>query len=54
MGLAEREGKGETLWPLRYCLSGMEKSPDPITLINLIGLEQTQKRIEAGIQKLKQ
>ncbi|MEK7062793.1 MAG: glutamate--tRNA ligase family protein, partial [Patescibacteria group bacterium] len=26
---ATKEGKGQVLWPLRYALSGKEKSPDP-------------------------
>src|SRR3989344_4484019 len=35
--LAEKEGKGEVLWPLRYVLSGKEKSPDPMTLLDILG-----------------
>jgi glutamyl-tRNA synthetase len=52
MKLAEKEGKGETLWPLRYALSGREKSPDPFTLIEILGVEETKKRIQNAIQLL--
>jgi len=50
--VAEKEGKGETLWPLRYALSGKEKSPDPFTLIEILGVEETKKRIQNAIQLL--
>ena len=50
--LAEKEGKGEVLWPLRYVLSGREKSPDPFTLIEILGVEETIKRIQNAIQIL--
>jgi glutamyl-tRNA synthetase len=46
---AEAEGKGNVLWPLRYALSGKEKSPDPFTLLGLLGKEESLRRIEAGI-----
>ncbi len=52
MGLAEKEGKGNVLWPLRYSLSGREKSPDPFTLIDILGIEESISRIQKVIQKL--
>src|SRR5690606_16003212 len=30
----EKGGRGALLWPLRYALSGAEKSPDPFTLVS--------------------
>lgn len=42
---AEKEGRGEVLWPLRVCLSGKEKSPDPFVLSEMLGKEITLKRI---------
>ena len=33
MEYAATVGKGNVLWPLRYALSGEEKSPDPFTLM---------------------
>lgn len=52
MELAEKEGKGEVLWPTRYALSGKEKSPDPFTLLNIIGIQESKTRIANAIQLL--
>lgn len=52
MSHAEKEGKGEVLWPLRYCLSGKEKSPDPFTLLDILGVEESKERIEKAIELL--
>lgn len=46
---AEQEGKGEVLWPTRVALSGKDKSPDPFTLISILGREESLRRLkEAG------
>ncbi len=50
--LAEEVGKGDVLWPLRYTLSGKDKSPDPKTLLYIIGIESSILRIENAILKL--
>lgn len=42
---AEEVGKGEALWPLRVSLTGREKSPDPFTVISIIGSPEAYKRI---------
>lgn len=42
---AEKEGRGNVLWPLRYSLSGKEKSPDPFTLAFVLGKDETLSRI---------
>lgn len=42
---AEEVGKGEVLWPLRVSLTGKERSPDPFTVINVIGSAEAYKRI---------
>lgn len=34
---AESEGRGGVLWPLRVSLSGKERSPDPFTLLSILG-----------------
>jgi glutamyl-tRNA synthetase len=52
MRYAETIGKGSVLWPLRYALSGKEKSPDPFTLIAVLGENESKKRIENAISKL--
>lgn len=50
--LAEERGKGDVLWPLRYALSGKEKSPDPKTLLNILGVKESLKRIENALDSL--
>lgn len=45
-------GRGAMLWPLRYSLSGQERSPDPFTLISILGREESISRIEKAIDIL--
>jgi len=49
---ALKAGKGTVLWPLRFALSSREKSPDPFTLISILGKEEALARIDIAIQKL--
>ncbi|HYF29066.1 MAG TPA: glutamate--tRNA ligase family protein, partial [Candidatus Paceibacterota bacterium] len=42
-------GRGAVLWPLRYALSGQERSPDPFTLIALLGVHEAKSRLEAAL-----
>lgn len=42
-------GRGAILWPLRYALSGAERSPDPFTLISILGVAESVSRIEKAI-----
>lgn len=42
---AEEVGKGEVLWPLRIALTGKERSPDPFTIIHIIGTAEAYKRV---------
>jgi glutamyl-tRNA synthetase len=42
-------GRGAVLWPLRYALSGQERSPDPFTLISILGKEESVSRIRKAI-----
>jgi len=49
---AEKEGRGEVLWPLRVSLSGKEKSPDPFTLAAILGKEETLARLKTAINLL--
>jgi glutamyl-tRNA synthetase len=46
---ANDHGRGEVLWPIRYALSGQEKSPDPFTLISILGKKESISRIENAI-----
>jgi glutamyl/glutaminyl-tRNA synthetase len=52
MPLAEEKGKGNVLWPLRVALSGREKSPDPFTLLFILGKAESLKRIQSAIDSL--
>ncbi|KKQ35222.1 MAG: Glutamate-tRNA ligase [Candidatus Nomurabacteria bacterium GW2011_GWB1_37_5] len=49
---AEEKGRGDVLWPLRYALSGREKSPDPFILVDVLGKNETLKRIKNAIKIL--
>ena len=42
-------GRGAVLWPLRYALSGKERSPDPFTLLSILGKEESISRIQKAI-----
>lgn len=46
---AEEVGRGDILWPMRYALSGMDKSPDPFVLASILGKEETIDRIRTAI-----
>ncbi len=52
-GYASSEGRGAVLWPVRYALSGREKSPDPFVIAAVIGKEATLRRIEHALDMLK-
>jgi glutamyl/glutaminyl-tRNA synthetase len=54
MEYAETVGKGDALWPLRYALSGKEQSPDPFTLIEILGEEESKKRVQTALGLLAQ
>jgi glutamyl-tRNA synthetase len=49
---ASEKGRGEVLWPMRYALSGKEKSPDPFVLSELLGKEETTARLNEAIAKI--
>jgi len=49
---AEEKGKGAVLWPMRYALSGKDKSPDPFTLAYVIGKKETLERLAEAIHAL--
>lgn len=52
MSLAEAKGKGDVLWPLRVALSGLEKSPGPFEIMEVIGKKETLARVAEAIKKL--
>lgn len=49
---ASENGKGNVLWPLRYSLSGKDKSPDPFVLISVLDKAESLNRIQNAIKKL--
>jgi glutamyl/glutaminyl-tRNA synthetase len=53
MAYAERVGKGNVLWPVRYALTGASASPDPFTLLEILGNEKSLMRLEKAIMLLK-
>ncbi len=53
MAYASEIGKGPVLWPLRYALSGEERSPDPFILMEVLGKDESVRRIEKAIELLK-
>jgi len=50
-GYADEKGRGAVLWPMRYALSGKEKSPDPFTLAYVLGKRETLERLAETIEK---
>ncbi|MDB5237007.1 MAG: glutamyl-tRNA synthetase, glutamyl-tRNA synthetase [Parcubacteria group bacterium] len=48
----EEGGRGAALWPLRYALSGQERSPDPFTLISILGPAESSVRIQKALDIL--
>ena len=49
---AEKEGRGDVLWPLRVSLSGMESSPGPTELLYVLGRGESLTRIDIALSKL--
>ena len=43
---ATEKGKGSVLWPIRFALTGREKSPDPFTVIAILGKETSISRLK--------
>lgn len=49
---ATEKGRGAVLWPIRYTLSCLDKSPDPFTLIEILGKEKSLIRLEDAFAKI--
>jgi glutamyl-tRNA synthetase len=47
-GYAQNVGVGDVLWPMRFALSGHEKSPDPFILAEKLGRNETFERLQAA------
>ncbi len=50
---ATTEGRAAVLWPLRYSLTGKEKSPDPFVVSSILGKEATLLRVNKVLTALK-
>jgi glutamyl-tRNA synthetase len=46
--LAEKIGKGNVLWPMRFALSGQDRSPDPFVISAILGKEETLARLTSA------
>lgn len=51
---AEEKGRGDVLWPIRFALSGLAKSPDPFTLAFILGKVETVERLKVAHKKIKE
>lgn len=49
---AEEKGRGNVLWPIRYALTGKDKSPDPFVCSGILGKETTLNRLQTALQSL--
>ncbi len=49
---AKNKDKGRLLWPLRVALTGLEASPGPFEILEILGKKESIKRVEAAIKKL--
>lgn len=50
MKIADEKGsKGELLHPVRFALSGLDKSPDPFVIAEILGKNETLSRIQKAI-----
>lgn len=49
---ATKQGRGNVLWPMRYALSGQDRSPDPFVLSEILGKKKTFDRMNQAIHKL--
>lgn len=44
--------RGRLLWPLRTALTGLEKSPGPFEILEILGKKESLRRIRVAIKKL--
>lgn len=48
----EEKGRGNVLWPLRMALTGLDKSPDPFRVLEILGKIEVLKRLEYAKMKI--
>ncbi len=44
---ASKQGRADVLWPMRYSLTGADRSPDPFIVAFILGKEDTIKRLQS-------
>lgn len=44
-----QESRGELLHPVRFALSGLDKSPDPFIIASILGKNETISRLQKAI-----
>ena len=49
---ADERGRGNVLWPFRMALTGLDKSPDPFSVADVLDKEETIKRLRNAIDKI--
>ncbi len=49
---AKNKDRGRLLWPLRVALTGLETSPSPFEILEILGKKESLKRIEAALKNL--
>ncbi len=52
--LIEKLGRGEVYWPLRVAVSGKQASPDPLVIMDILGKEETARRLKIAMGKIKE
>lgn len=52
MPYADEKGRGNVLWPLRYALTGQDKSPDPFTVLSILGKGRALSRVRQAMDAL--
>ena len=50
MPYADEQGRAKVLWPMRVALTGKEKSPDPFTVAELLGKNETINRLNEALK----
>ena len=49
----EDRGRGNVLWPFRVALTGLDKSPDPFSISEILGKQKTIERLKNAIDQIK-
>lgn len=49
---ATKEGTGAVLWPFRYALTGLDRSPDPFFIASVLGKQTVIERVASAVSLL--